>query len=576
MSVLPTARDALDSVAWLVESAPDAGLALGCDGTVRLVGRRACAVLWQAEEDLVGLNVCDLVHPDYRGRFEAQLARVCADPTRSTSGFPLALLRGAMRLTARAWLAGVPAAGCVLLWLREEQAVEDRATRSVRDINDEVLQAIATASYAHQRGAAREVTEALERAGSAARRVLGELGSGPGTREAARLEPVPASTPSELAQLPPVRDEMVRVLVADDDGAVRAQVRAVLLAVEGVEVVGEAADGDDAVRLAVELEPDLMFVDLSMPGRDGYEVLAEVRRSCPGTRMVALSGFSREQAAVTALQHGATAYIEKGGAVGRFATLLDDLFPQRSRRRSRQGPSVTPTDPAQGSDLVSLYSHELRSPISAQLLAADLILEAAGAGTPVAGLAQRVRDNATKMNRLVQDLSDADRVGHGNLNLAVEATDLLAVVETARRTSSHVIDPARVIVRRRSEPVVAADPFRLQQILENLLSNAAKFGPDTAEVRLEVRADDNQAVVDVSDEGPGIALADRERVFGRFERLGATQPGIGLGLYLSREIARAHGGDLDVVTGLTSGTTFRLTVPLFADRRPAAPASSEH
>jgi signal transduction histidine kinase len=113
---------------------------------------------------------------------------------------------------------------------------------------------------------------------------------------------------------------------------------------------------------------------------------------------------------------------------------------------------------------------------------------------------------------------------------------------------------------------VRIDVGRIEQILSNVLDNAGRFTPSGGTIRVAVGRD-TQAVVTVDDEGPGVAEADRERIFERLVRLNSARDrasgGVGLGLSIARTLARAHGGELACVTG-PSGARFRLTLPLNA------------
>jgi signal transduction histidine kinase len=108
------------------------------------------------------------------------------------------------------------------------------------------------------------------------------------------------------------------------------------------------------------------------------------------------------------------------------------------------------------------------------------------------------------------------------------------------------------------------DPDRFQMVVRNLLSNAAKYSPAGTDIAVDVRRDGDRAFVSVRDQGVGIALEDQANLFTRFGRIetSAHVQGTGLGLWLSREIARMHDGDLTVETKVDSGSTFTLTVPL--------------
>jgi DNA-binding NarL/FixJ family response regulator len=108
----------------------------------------------------------------------------------------------------------------------------------------------------------------------------------------------------------------IRVFLCDDGESFRALMRYTLPEDGDIEVVGEAGDGDAAVRGVAELQPDVVLLDLSMPARDGLEAIPEMVRRAPSVRVVALSGFGAERMAAAALAQGASAYVEKGEGAG--------------------------------------------------------------------------------------------------------------------------------------------------------------------------------------------------------------------------------------------------------------------
>jgi two-component system sensor histidine kinase GlrK len=114
-------------------------------------------------------------------------------------------------------------------------------------------------------------------------------------------------------------------------------------------------------------------------------------------------------------------------------------------------------------------------------------------------------------------------------------------------------------------PSVRGDSERLRQVLMNLIDNAIKYSPTGGEVEVRAYAEDGLVCVDVRDRGPGIAKDDQRLIFEKFGRVtggGATKPGTGLGLFIARSIAEAHGGALDVVSSPDQGSTFTLELPL--------------
>lgn len=124
---------------------------------------------------------------------------------------------------------------------------------------------------------------------------------------------------------PAPSERLVRVLLVDDYARLRALYRAALEAEGPFEVVGEAGDGAEGVRLAVALRPDVILLDLSMPTLDGLEAMIELRRAMPEGRVVVLSGFNKERVEDLVLRLGAMAYVEKGATPQALARLVQDV-----------------------------------------------------------------------------------------------------------------------------------------------------------------------------------------------------------------------------------------------------------
>lgn len=165
---------------------------------------------------------------------------------------------------------------------------------------------------------------------------------------------------------------------------------------------------------------------------------------------------------------------------------------------------------------------------------------------------------------LVGDLVDLEAIERPDFRPPVEPFDL---ADAARRAAGLLAVRAadkRISIERppEGENLPALGDFgRVLQILVNLIGNAVRFSDEGTSVRVSARCVDGKAQVRVADEGPGIARKDQERVFEKFERLGAQQPGSGLGLYIARRLARAMGGDVTLDSKRGKGARFTLSLP---------------
>jgi PAS domain S-box-containing protein len=220
-------------------------------------------------------------------------------------------------------------------------------------------------------------------------------------------------------------------------------------------------------------------------------------------------------------------------------------------------------------EFIMVASHELRTPLTPlklqnQLLA--LMLQEGGfvASTPSAAeLAKVIGESGVqvaRLTRLVDDMLDAARIRTGRLSIAREPCEL---AELARAVCERVAPAGRITLRASTAVKGRWDRARLEQVLNNLLLNALKFGEGKA-VEVSVAEDGNDAILTVADHGIGIRPEDHERIFERFERAApvGSYGGIGMGLYIAREIVRAHGGSISVESAPGAGATFTVRLPL--------------
>ena len=226
-------------------------------------------------------------------------------------------------------------------------------------------------------------------------------------------------------------------------------------------------------------------------------------------------------------------------------------------------------------DFVSLVSHELRAPMAAVIGCASTLRARWRELTPEQreSFLALIEQETGRLSTVVGDVLDTSRIEAGTFTYAfaeVDVADLVretaAMIEMANdevRVTSTVIEPL---------PAVRGDHERLRQLLLNLLSNAAKYTVSGDEIELRAAAEDGLIVVSVADHGPGIAPDQQRLVFEKFGRVnsgGRSKPGAGLGLFIARSIAEAHGGTLDLRSDAGAGATFTVRLPI-AQREDAA------
>ncbi|MGH3009702.1 MAG: sensor histidine kinase [Gaiellaceae bacterium] len=218
-------------------------------------------------------------------------------------------------------------------------------------------------------------------------------------------------------------------------------------------------------------------------------------------------------------------------------------------------------------DFVSLVSHELRSPMAAVIGAARTLQDR----WRLLGVAQRdsflalIADETDRLAELVADVLDTSRLEAGTFSYRFEDVDLAGLVVDAVESAALTQQDVRVVAAVNGDlPAIRDDRARLRQVLGNLIDNAVKYSPEGEKVEVTTLAADSGVRISVRDAGPGIPREHQTRIFEKFGRVdvpGASKPGTGLGLFIARSIAEAHGGTLEVDSVPREGATFVLTLP---------------
>jgi signal transduction histidine kinase len=270
---------------------------------------------------------------------------------------------------------------------------------------------------------------------------------------------------------------------------------------------------------------------------------------------------------------GLAALVWQRGRAERMVTQRDEHEAQQLRAYAGRLASLEKAK----SDFLSLASHELRSPLS--VLGGYLSLLADGSLGELPPQLERavpiMLAKVNQMNVLLTRMLETARLEDSRLQLRLERLDVVAVVRRAVAALEPMALPGqRIVLDAPARPLYAlVDRLRAETIVQNLLDNALKYSPRGTDVLSTVSRHKGLARVCVRDQGIGIAPADLPRLFTRFGRIVHDEhrhiAGTGLGLYLARELARMHGGDITVASAVGQGSEFILTLPLATKPKPS-------
>ena len=219
------------------------------------------------------------------------------------------------------------------------------------------------------------------------------------------------------------------------------------------------------------------------------------------------------------------------------------------------------------SEFVSMVSHEFRTALVGIQGFSELLRDEEMAAPEVHAVAADINNDAQRLNRMITEMLDLDRMEAGKIRLELKPLDLNALVREAVERARMTTDKHTINVYLDAGlPAVSGDADRLTQVITNLLSNAIKYSPNSGEIRVTSRLDGAQALVSVLDHGRGIPTEFISRLFGRYERFEDKHAGkiigTGLGLAITRQIVEMHGGRIGVESTVGQGSEFAFTIPL--------------
>ena len=217
------------------------------------------------------------------------------------------------------------------------------------------------------------------------------------------------------------------------------------------------------------------------------------------------------------------------------------------------------------SKFLDIAAHELRTPVTAASLLAELVQRQMAKGTPPdAQTLQRIRAQLERLSRLVIDLLEVSKLDRGVLELRREFTDLSVLISDCKNNFMMQFPNREIRFTAPAEPVkMIADPIRLYEVISNLLDNALKYSPENSPVELQLEDEPTLVRFSVRDHGPGLGQDTQRKLFLAFERANtdARASGLGLGLFICRGIVNLHGGNIGVKSKLGSGSTFYFELP---------------
>jgi signal transduction histidine kinase len=332
--------------------------------------------------------------------------------------------------------------------------------------------------------------------------------------------------------------------------------------------------GEALIHLA-KGDVDIVLLDMGLPDGHGLDTVRRAHAAAPDVPLIVLTGLDDEALAAEAMKEGAQDYLIKGQIENR--ALPRALRHAIERHRMQIEADLIGTQQMQLKDeFLSHVSHELRSPLTAIYQFVTILLDR------LAGeLKQEQREyleivlrNVKQLQSMIDDLLEVTRVQSGKLVIELQCTSVSDAISYTLNTLQGAATAKGINLSSdlgNRLPLVWADPTRVRQILIILIDNAIKFTPANGAVKVQVRVaekDPNFVVLDVSDSGCGISPGMTEQIFERlFQTSDAgltSRNGLGLGLYICKELVTRQGGQIWAKSEPGRGSVFSITLPIFS------------
>ena len=356
------------------------------------------------------------------------------------------------------------------------------------------------------------------------------------------------------------------ILVIDDEEAMRDSCYQVL-SKDGYRTE-TAEDGDSGLQKIRDIKPDLVLVDLKMPGMGGMELLEKTRDIDPNIVSVVITGYATIESAVDAMKRNAYDFLPKPFTPDQLRIVTRRGLERR--KLTLESARLRQEKEKMRENFVTLVSHQLRSPLVSVQQYFEVML--GGFAGEVAGKQKEMIEEASKridaLLNLVNDWLNMSRIETGKLIGKFEPVDLASVLSETMELLKPLAEDRKVALEmdlRDSLAVVEGNGESLKQAFTNLVSNGINYNVEGGTVTVSTKEEGEHLVAEVSDTGIGISQENLPFIFDEFFRVKTEETrgvtGSGLGLPIAKRIIEAHNGSIKVASEPGKGTTFSILLP---------------
>ncbi|MET3113136.1 two-component system sensor histidine kinase/response regulator [Pedobacter sp. CG_S7] len=342
--------------------------------------------------------------------------------------------------------------------------------------------------------------------------------------------------------------------------------------------VDTAASGEEALKKVLKNEYVLIILDVQMPGMDGFEVAEAISgySKAKETAIIFLSAVNTDVNFITkGYSSGGLDYITKPVDMGILLLKVKTFY--RIYEQSRKLIEVQKAllheieirkiAENKKDEFISIASHELKTPLTSVKGYVQLLERSIDKGDliTVKRHLQKAQAQLEKLNDLIADLLDISKIESGKLKFNNKDFNMDELLDNVMEIIHHSNPDFKIIKNGSITIPIFGDEMRIEQVIINFLTNAIKYSPGTTEISVNLRHEAGFIYLGVRDYGIGIDLSQQNNVFEKFFRVEETAiqfQGLGIGLYISAEIIKRHGGEVGVISKLGEGSEFYFNIPI--------------
>lgn len=330
-------------------------------------------------------------------------------------------------------------------------------------------------------------------------------------------------------------------------------------------------NGEAALRAARIEPPDLVLLDINMPHMDGFEVCRRFKADptlCE-IPVIFISAYGEMEDKVTAFAAGGVDYVTKPFHAEEVRARISVHLELRRKEREleRSNAQLRQMEAARDA-LVHMIVHDLRAPLNGIHGFLDLVMARGADQIPqhLSEMLEEVQRSSRRMIQMVSDILDVSKAETSELQLVLEPHDISVVARDVLRQLASLVEDKKVVIEAPPGPTEAIfDRDLIWRVIENLFINALRYTKRDGEVRISIEAGPNLVKVSIGDQGPGVPLEYRERIFEKFGQVEPRAVGrslsTGLGLAFCKMVVLSHGGRIGVESAVDRGSVFWFELP---------------